>query len=58
MPAGCKRALQQITMAGLLLWARRAGDMNRLLHGRRPPSSNGATAAHAGSVTLPAAVDG
>jgi len=33
--------------AGLLVWARRAGDIDRLLHGRR-------TAANAGSASLSA----
>jgi len=37
------RPLQQ-RAAGLLLWARRAGDIDRLLHGRRR-RSNGAEAA-------------
>jgi len=27
------------TAAGLLLWARRAGDIDRLLHGRRPAAT-------------------
>jgi len=35
--------------AGLLLWARRAGNIDRLLHGRR-------SAANAGGVTLSAGV--
>ena len=43
---------------GLLLWARRAGDIDRVLqHGWRR-SSNGAAAASASSVTLTVAVGG
>jgi len=42
---------RQAAAAGLLLWARRAGDIDRLLHGRRP-------AANASSVTFTAAVEG
>ena len=38
-PSVCPiRPLQQ-SAAGLLLWARRAGDIDRLLHGRRMLSS-------------------
>jgi len=43
--------LQQRAAVGLLLWARRAGDIDRQ---RRPP---GATAANASSVTLSAGVE-
>ena len=43
---------------GLLPWARRTGDIDRLLHGRPAPSSKGAAAATASSVTFTAAVEG
>jgi len=33
--------------AGLLLWARRPGDIDRLLHGRRPADSSSCAAARA-----------
>ena len=51
------RLMQQCAV-GLLLWARRAGDIDRVLqHGWRR-SSNGAGAASASSVTLTVAVGG
>jgi len=49
------RPLQQ-RAAGLLLCARRVGDIDRLLHGRRRSSSSRAAAANAGSATLSADV--
>ena len=41
--------------AGLLLCTRRAGDVDRLLHGRWPAVSSSRAAANAGSATLSAA---
>ena len=41
--------VRPIAAAGLLLWARQPGDIDRLLHGRR-------SAANASSVALPADV--
>jgi len=52
------RPLQQ-RAAGLLLWARRVGDIDRLMHGRRSSSSGAAArraAAYAGSATFSAYV--
>ena len=52
------RPLQQ-RAAGLLLWARRAGDIDRLLHGRRRSSTRAAArraAEDAGSATFSAYV--
>jgi len=52
------RPLQQ-RAAGLLLWARRAGDIDRLLHGRRRSSTGAAArraAEDAGSATFSAYV--
>jgi len=49
-PSVPARAHSSITAAaGLLLWARQAGDIDRLLHGRRAP-------VNAGSATLSACV--
>jgi len=50
----CYRQLQQ-RAAGLLLWARRAGGIDRLLHGRRPaataPQQHGAQQQMRGAVS-------
>ena len=63
-PSVCSRyrPLQQ-RAARLLLWARRAGDIDRLLHGRRPTATAlraaaRRSAANASSVTFTAAVRG
>jgi len=52
----CRPLHQRVV--GLLPWARRTGDIDRLLHGRPAPSSKGAAAATASSVTFTAAVEG
>jgi len=53
------RPTHSAAAAGLLLWARRPGDIDRLLHGRRSAAAapqHGRAAANAGSGTLSADV--
>jgi len=54
-PSVCPIRPLQKRAAGLLLWARRAGDIDRLLHGRRRSSTGAAArraAEDAGSATF------
>jgi len=50
--------VQLAAAAGSLLWARQAGDIDRLLHGQQQPCRNsGVLRLNAGSATLSAYVD-
>jgi len=46
---GTTAANLQSASAGLLLWARRTGDIDRLLHQRRPNAGSATLSAYVGS---------
>jgi len=56
-PSVCLFVAPHDAAAGLLLWARRAGDIDRLLHGRRSTAAaSQQRRANSGSVALSADV--